>query len=317
MRTIVCCLSLLLPTLAAEAQNRVSSTAEYVVGQIVRVSGDADIDLGFVHGFKLGDRLALFRSSDIAWEPVGVVKVTRADSSTSIVTSIHGLRPQRGDLVVVAQSLLPSRPASKRAEHFVTQRILDRRMKNHYDTLATSTDTRQLAKQRYYAKRWFRRGADSGIKLTMGVRREAYDSKRVVRLAKQCRYLAKLRNEYPTVMTSVSDRWTMVLPTVAPVKEPVQPKTTDAADENADAGDEFAATAVPDILPLVEVGFKDEPKAIQETTAVVLAALLAKSPRSYPAFLQSQYLQTQFPRLATDEEFIRELEAFIPRLTGE
>ncbi len=317
MRTIVCCLTLLLPTLAAEAQNRVSSTAEYVVGQIVRVSGDADIDLGFVHGFKLGDRLALFRSSDIAWEPVGVVKVTRAASSSSIVTSVGGLRPQRGDLVVVAQSLLPARPASKRDEHFVTQRILDRRMKNHYDTLATSTDTRQLAKQRYYAKRWFRQGADSGIKLTLGVRREAYDSKRVVRLAKQCRYLAELRVENPTVMTSVSDRWTMVLPAIAPVTESQKPKTTDAVGENATEDEEFATTAVPNILPRVEAGFKDEPKAIQEATAIVLAALLAKSPRSYPAFLQSQYLQTQFPRLASDEEFIRQLETFIPQLTGE
>ena len=99
----------------------------------------------------------------------------------------------------------------------------------------------------------------------------------------------------------------------------IESTDVDAAPENADdaAAGDFAATAVPNILPRVEAAFKDEPKAIQEATAVVLAALLAKSPRSYPAFLQSQYLQTQFPRLATDEEFIRQLETFIPRLTGE
>lgn len=316
MRTIVCCLfsiSILLPQ-SSGAQERVSSKAEFVIGQVQRVSGSAEIDLGFVHALKKGDRLALFRSSDIAWNPIGVVKIANPGSSRSTVASVLGPSPKRGDLVVIAQSLLPARPSKKRAEHYVTQRILSRYLQNGYDTTATSTDTRQLASQKDHANRWFRHGSKTGIKLTLGVRREAYDSKRVTRLAKQCRYLGKLRVEDPSLMSSLSARWKMILSTVAPISDKVEPKQTDAT---SDDGEEFASTVVPNILPRVQQHFKDEPPAVQETTALVLAALLSKSPRSYPAFLQAQYLQTQFPQLGTDEEFVQQLEAFIPSLTGE
>ena len=315
MRMTVACLGslLLLPALNSYAQTRVSSSAEYVIGQVTRVSGKPEIDLGFVHGLKRGDRLALFRESEFAWNPVGILKVTKAGSSTSTAESVRGDRPRRGDLVIIGQALLPSRPSSKRFDHFVQQRVLSRGYQNGYDTSATETDTRQLSRLSRDAQRWFRRGSKTGIRLTFGVRREAYNSRRVVRLAKQCRYVARLGVEFPAVTDSLTEEWQDVLPMLAPLNLVPESAKTDKAEADEDA----PAASVKNVLPKVREEFDQQPRAVQEAIATVLAALVAKSPQSYSAFLQSQFLQTQFPQLATDREFLQQLQAFIPKVTGE
>ncbi len=316
MRNLICCLLAVssLPCLAQDRNRERTPQADFVVGHIDQARfGEIEIDLGFTHGFKNGDQLAVFRLAETGWFPVGVVRILKARSNNSAVVVVRGPGIKRGDVVMVAREQLPYRGAAKRREYYVTQRILNRRNTNGYDTFAIATDTRQLAAQELDGRRWYQFGPDKDQQLTFGVRREAYDSQWLAKLVRQCTLLKEVQTDYPNAMKSLSARWATVLPHIAPLPKVKKKPAKDEAPALAD--EDFAGNVLKNLLPGVNDEFTGEPEQVREIMAIVLASAVIESPNSTRAFIRVRLLRTQFPNLADDADFLRSLEQYLTKLT--
>lgn len=312
---IVCSLFVAASTVCTGDDKPSAATqADYFVGQVNRVTGSLiEVDLGFAHGFEPGQRLAVFRSDGLAWNPVGVVSMERVQSNRSHVVPVLGQTPRKGDLVLVSQNLLGYFNAKQRATWYVTQRILSRKNRNGYDTSAIATDTRALYRQRRNSRNWFRERERTEPKLNYGTTKSEYESQRVRNLTKQCAFIAELQSEAPGALKSLSSRWTMVLPQITGPTEPAKP--ANAADQDVDPDNTFATSAqVRNVLPDVRVRFDTEPEAVQEVFALLLGAIQAQPPANTVSYMRLQLQRTQFPQLARQPSTLEELDNFLSAL---
>lgn len=300
---------LLLTSVATAQDSRKTTQADFMIGQVKSALGSRYIiDLGYANGFREQQRFALFRSERLAWVPVGVVEVSNVGSTTSRVRSIRGLNPRKGDLVFVAYSTLGYITDSKRDDNYVRQRILSWHGKNGYDTGTIIHDARQLASQKRSARRWYKQGAASGLRIIYGTSKVAYESDRVRNLASQCRMLSEFQTESPGAFRSLSPRWAQVLPEVTGyTPPPEEAKKGESAEEDPD---EFAEPT-PNLLPMVEREYAEEPRAVRETYAVILGAVASRSPPNPAAYIRDRLKRTQFPHLADEPDTIERLDNFL------
>ncbi len=294
---------------AADAAER-TTRPDFFIGTVTsRVGTSIRVDLGFVHGLRQDQQLAVFRSSDTSWDPVGIVAVAEVGSHQSGVRVSRGLNPQPGDLVLVSAAATPEVSRSALQHYYVTSRILTLKGRNQYDTRPVGTEVRELAYRQNMARRWYR-SRDDGPKIAWGATRDVYRSVRVEALARQCQMLDNLLMDAPGAVESLSERWRTILPFIrgVPPREP----TGEPAPEDADG--DFATTAdAVNLLPRVRSEFATEPEALQEMVAVICAAALAQPPASLRSFIRSRLLQSQFAYAVTEQETLQAIEDFIVR----
>jgi hypothetical protein len=317
MRTIVAsCLIAFLSTGIGSAQSRKTTQADFLVGQVTTTRAQVRIDLGYVHGFKRGHRFAVFRSDQLAWSPIGVIQVDITDSNSSRVSVVSGAAPAKGDLVLVAYSTLGTTTEKRRQDFYVTRRILFRRHKNGYDTRDMRVDTRQLTSQKKAGRRWYRRGEESGLRLTYGSTRDQYESDKVLRLASQCDLIREFQENAPGALRSLSPRWTRVLPEITGYVEPPAKKAM--VDENSgeteEPDEDFANIEVRNMLPLVEREYEDDPRALREVFAMILGSVEANPPANVVSYIRSRLERSQFPEIARQPDTLRRLEQFVASL---
>lgn len=300
-------------TIAVGQENpRRNTQADFLIGRIVSSIGTRhEIDLGFAHAFKEGERFALFRSERLAWVPVGIVEVSQAGTTTSLVRSTRGVRPRVDDLVLVAYSNIGRIQSDWRDKNFVRREVLQSQYKNGYDTRRISDGAKQLAMQRKNGKRWYRKAEESGLRIIYGTSKAAYASKRVEQLAKQCDLIAELQKDAPASLKSLSRRWSDVLPEITGY-EPPQPKSkTDDKKGETESEDQFANDAlVKNMLPYVEQEYGNLPRAVRETYAIILGSIAASSPANAPGYIRERLKRTQFPRIASEPDTINRLNEF-------
>lgn len=307
MRLLVLCFVLSAATVCGAVEVPDRMHAEYTIGHITRAAGRLiQTDLGYVHGFRRGQELAVFRSDGIAWNPIGRAALQDMGSNESGLRVTNGARPQKGDLVLVAQSLIGYQTPWARNEFYVRRRILFRRNQNGYDTRTTAVDTRQLFQQKNKNLRWYRDRDSSELKLKYGSNHAAYKSRRVENLAKQCALIKKLQMSAPGALKSLSPRWTNVLPQITGYVEP--PVPADAAEGDTVLDDTSLSR---DLLPDVKARFAIEPEPVQEVFALLLSAILADPPANTQAYLRLRFKQTQFPQLSEQPDMLQELDDFL------
>lgn len=298
-----------------QAQPRKTTQGDFLIGQVTSSLGaQIEIDLGYVHGFRINQRLAVFRSEPLAWSPIGVVETIAVDSSRSKVRIASGARPRQGDVVLVAQSTLGYMSNKHREKFYSARRILRGRFDNRYDTRDLAVDARQLSGQKLTSRRWYRKGEATGIRITFGTSKDAYESEKVRSLASQCDLLREFQIETPGAMKSLSARWKQVLPEITGyVEPPAKPEEGEASNKVED--DEFADVEVArNMLPLVDREYQDEPKALREILAVILGAVSVSTPANTRAYIGAQLRRSQFPQVADQPESLRNFEEFISRV---
>lgn len=317
MRTlVVSSLVVFLSAAIGSAQSRKTTQPDFLVGQVISSRTQIRIDLGYVHGFKSGHKFAVFRSDRLAWNPIGVIKVDVTASNSSRVSVVSGATPAKGDLVLVAYSTLGTTTDQRRQDFYVTKRIQSRRNKNGYDTRNLRVDTRQLTRQKNTGRRWYRKGEESGLRLTYGSTKDQYESDKVLRLTSQCDLIGELQENVPAALTSLSPRWTRVLPEITGYVEP--PKKKMMVDENStepeETDEDFAILEARNMLPLVKREYQDQPLALQEVFAVILGSVEANTPANVISYIRSRLKRSQFPNIAEQPNTLRSLEQFLTAL---
>ena len=305
MRTIALLALAVSPVLSAQREEK-HTQAHFVVGQITSVVGQAQVDLGFVHGFKQGHKFALFRKR-AAWGPVGIVRLTKVGSYKSTVQVVRGAKPGSGDIVLVHQNTVGYQTGKMRDDYYITRRILNRQYQNGYDTGNIATDTRQLYSQLDNSRRWFRQKRRAGTKINYGTKKAVYESAAILQLAKQCQLVAEIQEDAPGGLRSLSPRWNGVLPLVTGYTPPKLMKP-EGDEENSE---DFAEEPAPNIFPAVADQFREETVEFREAVSMILGAAVANPPPNSRYYIRTKFRQSQFPKIADQPDVIERLDEFL------
>ncbi len=108
----------------------------YVQGQVLSAGNHYNfIDMGYAHRVKPFQQVAIFRSRNKVYHPIGVFRLERVDATKSAIRQSRETPVKSDDLVIALErDMVPLFEGNFVEDHFVRTHIVNRRSFNGYDT---------------------------------------------------------------------------------------------------------------------------------------------------------------------------------------
>jgi hypothetical protein len=277
----------------------------YFVGSVERTVGEsAVVDLGDVHSLRKGAIVTLFRSADNQFRPLGTVVVAESHPTWMQTTGGKGFTPQVGDLVIFIRTVgeLGTGPAIQ--DRFLSWQRIANRNRNGYSTVRLYDASNALMKIRLEQPKWvqFEKRIAGTI---LGETMQNKISVGLQGLLNQINLFRRLKEEGFPVAEAAGAEWNTVMRQLQgppPGRDIVLTKAGPAS-QPEDAAGKTETFPILEIQNMVFQVLFDRSEEEQAIASALSFAMLHGITRNEPNWLRLQLQQTQFARLAQDEQF--------------
>ncbi len=295
--------------------------------------GIPSIDMGDAYGLVEGEPVALFRTVENFFEPVGSVRIRTTYSTWSIPESTSTVKPRVGDRVVFVRTLSQLGDAKEFRERFLRQQLTKAGVRNHYSTMQFQDQVDALAQVLVRQPLWQRDQKEiSGYFRSASVTVE--DLQQIKPLLSQVMRF----QDYSTIRIPIEDaagpEWASVLDTLTPEIEAAFPDrrptvasvVADPPEVAARKAEEAAAQAAQDAAmkaridktnKIVDRLLFSRPQEQRRLIVVLCSAVDKFQPSQERSWFSSELRSTQFPDLTEDTQILEDFGAVMRRLREE
>jgi len=286
----------------------------YVVGMVLNAAdGAVDVDLGEVQFIDAEQDVAVFRPVGDHFEALGRLKVEQVGSTSCICTG--KTEAQRGDLVIVVRELYELKTSAKHRGDVIRREVIrarTRQSQSSFRNISLANDLSSYAKQ--YPS-WVRGGSQRDRRLlSSSFHGEA--SRQLDNLQTQLDLMRLQYRRSTVTVAAAGDKWASVMavlagPTATAGHELLQLPPEEGAEEpDADA---IQLSAI-EVRSRVQRKMFEYPSEQQNVIAMIIA-ILAQEPRpNIPSLLSALFPQTQFPKLAENDQLALDIQTVLVAL---
>ncbi|MCA9058535.1 MAG: hypothetical protein KDA96_23845 [Planctomycetaceae bacterium] len=285
----------------------------YFIGMVTQADGaTVQVDLGVAHHLRPQDRVAVFRSQDGIFAPLGLLEVSGCDSVSMHARKPVDFRPAFGDTVVYVRSLGDFGNADRHRDYVLETSLLAPAERRGYSTFGRRETAAALETIRRELPRWQRattRIAGTVRGATAASRGEAA-SAGLLRQIDQYRRL----EEFGVPILVAGPRWEAVMSVlrqpadldlfaVSAAKEGI---TSEDASEFAEA-DQSSLPIGRTIRTLIQERMFDRSPEVQNLAAALSTMMILNAQRNEAAFLSREVRVSQFEWMVGDEQFVLDI----------
>ncbi|MEZ6060367.1 MAG: hypothetical protein R3C19_08405 [Planctomycetaceae bacterium] len=291
----------------------------YFVGTINRVDhGSPVFDLGSVHTMSERDVVAVFRPVDGYFQPVGTLVIEEAFGSYSVSRKARDFSPEPGDVVMLVRELSQLRPFQIHMNDVLAGRRIRARTNNAVSVPGRQETVTALMNYRAAHPQWVRNlGPDENAVYVVGELHgdslAGQSSERLERLQNQINLLRKLHRDGTDAIAAAGEQWSGVMTIL--LGDTVR---ADAAARDNVVAEGSKATSGADVVRrirrLVDSVLFDRPEEQRNTIASLLAERLKNPGGSDDLWFQAELPNTQFPKLADDDQILEDLRKMLREL---
>lgn len=283
------------------------------------------IDLGDAHGLHDADQVAIFRAEDMHFRPLGAFRIEESFATHSVPELSSEVKLKDGDRVVYVKTLGQLGTGPDFRESFLRQKLVKTGERNSYSTFRQQAEADTV--QRYISRqpRWVRdRKHFAGRMRSPSVSVQAADDMTAV--LSQVQLLQHYQSLGISIDRNIGKSWLAVIKALKPAPEVVfgEPnykksasnETTSNAQTvelNADPADVVERRAERFRREAQDILFTRSPEE-RHLAVIVLAALYVEKPRNESQWIIDQVRVSQFPSLASNDQFISDLQKILKRV---
>lgn len=273
----------------------------YSVGLVEIVDRGAIFDLGDAHSLKIDDKVALFRSSDDHFRPIGLLTVAETHPTFSRARVSTKVKPRAGDVVMFVREFSQLKTPDRHRDEFIQLKILK-------ESGAITTSTRRrlptaMSLLRYQQRhpKWERR-SNSVLGFLNGESFADGGEERIENLLNQINLFREHYRSGKTSLPSAGKTWEAVMKTLAGETANAQHfaslPTVVEDDEDLAQG-----PSVRDIDRQVNSKLFDRTAEERSLIAFIVSTALQESQREskQDLWVRQQFEQSQFPTLAEED----------------
>lgn len=304
MRVALRLLGLLFLTLVLSATTAFAepwSRKGYVQGQVISAGSHYGyIDMGYAHRVRPFQQVAIFRSRNKVYHPIGVFRLERVDATQSVIRQSDEASIRANDLVMTLErDLVPLEEGGFLEDHYVRTHIVNRRAMNGYDTgLGTSVAT--AFKVQSHEIRARRSAAwEEGFK-RVGDEKRALETDPRRALILQLEYFREEAKRHPKSFAAMSRQWKQVVMLL-------EPKVTVG---------EMAPTINDTRIRVASSKFAPE---LDDEAAELIAFMIGKgiaSTGNQEATIRATFKNSQYVQLNSDDRLPPAIAAYIQEFVG-
>ncbi len=289
----------------AQSLTEQRSSILYVIGRVSSADKTSCIiDVGAVHTIASQDQLAVFRPVRGHFQPIGRIRVTRVEPTTS--HCINHVRSMPNDIVMVVREISELYPGARHRERVVRQQVVRSYRMTSFSTINNVRTAMALSDYELQFPEWERsRGDIAGTFFSDSMQESADESLR--RLRSQINMMRRLYQQDAQMVAAAGDIWSNIMPLVAgetaEAGHALQLKDLHDGDVSEDRVQFSAVELRRRVLDRI---YQLQPEQ-QNVVALIVASLMSGSSRDATLFLRTAINQTQFPDLDDDEQFMEDL----------
>ncbi len=287
----------------ASAQAKPWSNRGFVLSEVGSAGPEYGfVEMGYAHRTRTFQQVAIFRSRNRAYHPIGVARLERVDAAKSLFRINKESRARIGDLVVALErDLVPLAEGGNVEDYYVRTHILSRGSRNGYETgLASQTAsafrTQSLELRNRRSDAWeqsFKRVKDEKLVIET-------DPQRALLL--QLELFTEELQKQPKALAGLSREWKHVL---LFLDRKVQQR-----DLLPSLNDGRIQLASEKFLP-------EQDDEAAQVIRVIIAHSVLTSNASPEAYIRATLNHTQFAVMQNDERFAKNLATYIQELLAE
>lgn len=310
MRTLLPFTFLTLCHLAAAAgQTDINSRTEivYIIGQVIEtMNRSVRVDLGEAHTIEPRDELAVFRSVDGYFKPIGRILITTTQATYS--TAGTALTLQRGDLVMTVRELHQLRTGHRHRTRTLKREIIRSYGRQSQSSFANVEIAKALADYAFSYPNWKKDSTAIAARMLA----QSLQGSRTSQLDQLERQLALMRRYYrqnSLAVASAGDNWASVMQVLA---GPTATAGHALLQENQQQdGLQISASELRERVSATVFHLQPE----EQNVVAMIVAILAKENRAnIRSFLAAAFPQTQFPALDKDTQLVLDIENILREL---
>jgi hypothetical protein len=286
----------------------------------------ATVDLGEAHALHEGDRIAIFRSVDSHFEPIGTCRVLESRATWCIPQVPVGRALRSGDRVIYVRTISQLGAGEDFRNEFLLRQLVRMTNANSYSTLRQQEEADAL--QRFVARqpRWQR----DQKRIAGTVRSETVTSDEANRLKPLFNQVLKFQ-EYRTrgipVRHAVGAAWDDVLTALTPRTPPLLPPAEVTTEAAKAALQNAAANKPPQPAQVIDRSALDKridrirrhterilfvrSREERNVVTIICAALELDSPSNERQWYTYEIAKTQFAAQSEDPQLLDDLEAVV------
>lgn len=278
----------------------------YSIGRVDDViGGGALIDMGDAHNLSNApplNKVALFRSSQERYIPVGVMTISETYATHCRTAASPRTSPQPGDIVMAVRELSQLKTPDRHQDDFIKLQIIKNGNASGYSTMRRSAVARTLRDYAQNHKKWVR----SRATILGFLNGESWSEGREVRLKPLLDYIGLIREDYRAGRNSLSAagrKWDETVKVLYGQTTNIQHKAAQPVEDDPNFATVDRRPPDRDIRRMVREHFFDHNSEQQNLLAYLVATLLEYTPRNQEVWFQHQILKSQFPELG-EEDYI-------------
>lgn len=273
----------------------------YVQGQVLSAGSHFGyIDMGYAHRARPFQQVAVFRSRNKVFHPVGVFRLERVDATKSAIRQSKETPVRQDDLVIALErDLVPLEEGGFLEDHYVRTHIVNRHSLNGYDTGLGSDVANAFRVQSHEIRNRRSAAWEDGFKRTTVEKRELEtDPRRALIL--QLEYFRQEAKQSPRSFAPTSRLWKQVVMLL-------EPRVT-------------LSQMVPSINDQrIRVSAGQFAPELDDEVAELIALLIAKGitvPGNQEAAIRAAFRNSQFVPLSNDDRLPPAIAAFIQEMVA-
>lgn len=302
---------------AAQRPNSDANGLVYFAGQVqMIVQGSALADLGNVHTLQRGESVAVFRLRDGYFCPVGTLEIetSHPDWFSATDESSRGVRPM--DIVMFVRTVADIRQPDDYLRRFLATQHVRSIGRNGYSTVRHLDVAMAALEVRKQHPKWLSsEGRVAGL-----VAAASYGPdirQRLDPLASQINQIRALDAMDIPASEAAGPEWEAVMTVLrGPRPEPATVLASEDAETAAAAAapQDAAVASVPAIRAAVDRELFDRNQEERNTVSLILTAMLRQQVGNERLWVRSKLLESQFPKLASDDQIYFDFEALARQL---
>lgn len=277
------------------------------IGNVEKViRGAAVVDLGEIHQLIPGSSVAVFRSRESHFEPLGQLIVAKSFPAFFQAEPDLDMAPEVGDIVMFVRTVGELGTADSLRDRFLARQKILNMHNNGYNTTRHYATSVALGEYRRRQPQWLRKS--TGVTGIIQSESSGELPSRTRRLLEQVDQFRRLQARGIPVATVAGHRWTIVMNILqGPQESSGESPSADKPGSEVPKGAEIPELPVASIQRLVSDELFDRPEQEQAIAAALVSYLYSVSVRDESTWLRLELQQSQFPSLAKDEQYQEEI----------
>ncbi len=289
----------------------------YGLGQVNQiVQGAAVIDLGDVHTLKVNDPVALIRSRDGHYTPVGVIRVAESYPTSSYMHKTTGVTPELGDIALFVREFREMKTSAEFRDDFLRNQMVKNSGRNEYSTRGRQETAMAIRNYSREHRKW----RQSRRRVIGHLRGASFGEQELGSVDRLLTHLSMMRELYRDGRNSTAaagPRWKEVTSVLYGPTATSQHEAAQTVVLEDDLGAQPTRVGIREIQREVRSRMFGRLPGEHNLAAFLLASLIEQSPARVETWFQEKIQNSQFPELAKDGATIRQLTRMLRTLQNE